>query len=164
MDPEQLPLRDLHLPEAVGWWPLAPGWWFLIAVVLAVAGVLLHRQYQRWRMNAARRIALRELSRLEREYEAGANAQQLAKSVSELLRRGMLAYAPRAEVAGLTGESWLAWLDQGLPSRPFTEGAGKSLQSLPYRKPLAGSEDRDLSGLLKAAEIRLKTPLAGELR
>lgn len=163
MDPEQLPLRDLHLPEAVGWWPLAPGWWFLIALALAGAGVLLYRQYLRWRMNAARRIALRELARLGREYEAGADAQQLAKAVSELLRRSMLAYAPRAEVAGLTGENWLSWLDQGLPSRPFTAGAGKTLQSLPYRKPLAGSEDHDLDGLLQAAQLRLKTPLAGDL-
>ena len=36
MDPELLPLRDLHLPEMVGWWPLAPGWWFLIALAAAV--------------------------------------------------------------------------------------------------------------------------------
>ena len=34
MDPEQIPLRDLHLPEAIGWWPLAPGWWILIAIAL----------------------------------------------------------------------------------------------------------------------------------
>ncbi len=27
MEPSELPLRDLHLPDAVGWWPLAPGWW-----------------------------------------------------------------------------------------------------------------------------------------
>ena len=33
MDPEQIPLRDLHLPEAIGWWPLAPGWWVVIALV-----------------------------------------------------------------------------------------------------------------------------------
>ncbi|MGH8222486.1 MAG: DUF4381 family protein, partial [Woeseiaceae bacterium] len=38
MDPQQIPLRDLHLPEAVGWWPPAPGWWLLIA--LAVAALL----------------------------------------------------------------------------------------------------------------------------
>ena len=37
MDPEQIPLRDLHLPEAVGWWPLAPGWWVLIALAVAHA-------------------------------------------------------------------------------------------------------------------------------
>ena len=39
MDPEQIPLRALHLPDAIGWWPLAPGWWVVIG--LAVLGVLL---------------------------------------------------------------------------------------------------------------------------
>ena len=34
MDPTQLPLRDLHLPETIGWWPLAPGWWFAIAALV----------------------------------------------------------------------------------------------------------------------------------
>ena len=38
MDPEQIPLRDLHLPDVVGLWPLAPGWWVLI--LLAAAGVV----------------------------------------------------------------------------------------------------------------------------
>ena len=31
MDPQQIPLRDLHLPDAISWWPLAPGWWLAIA-------------------------------------------------------------------------------------------------------------------------------------
>ena len=34
MDPKQIPLRDLHLPEGIGWWPLAPGWWVVIALVM----------------------------------------------------------------------------------------------------------------------------------
>ena len=41
MDPEQIPLRDLHLPEAIGWWPLAPGWWILIAIALVGLGFLI---------------------------------------------------------------------------------------------------------------------------
>ncbi len=164
MDPEQLPLRDLHLPEAVGWWPLAPGWWFLIVLAVAAVGYFLYRQYLRWRMNKVRRVALRELARLRRDYESGAEAQQLAISLSELLRRSMLAYAPRDEVAGLTGERWLAWLDRGLDAEPFTKGSGKALESLPYRKPGADDEDSDLGGLLQAVQMRLKTPLTGAPR
>ena len=41
MDPEQIPLRDLHLPEAIGWWPLAPGWWLLIALGVVLLAYLL---------------------------------------------------------------------------------------------------------------------------
>src|SRR5690606_33417427 len=122
MNPEALPLRDLHLPEAIGWWPPAPGWWLLLAllvlglVLAARASFLLHRR------NAARRVALAELARLKRDWDADRNPAALAASVSDLLRRAMLAYAPRHEVAGLTGRAWLEWLDRGLERRPFSNG------------------------------------------
>lgn len=160
MDPEQIPLRDLHLPEAIGWWPLAPGWWLLIALAAAGLGYLLYRQYLEWRWNAVRRVALAELARVRREYAEGADAQTLAIELSELLRRSMLAYAPRAEVAGLTGDGWLQWLDRGLADRPFTEGPGKKLESLPYQRPETVSNETDIAGLIDAVRMRLKTPLA----
>ena len=34
MDPQAIPLRGLHLPEAVGLWPLAPGWWLLLLILV----------------------------------------------------------------------------------------------------------------------------------
>ena len=137
MDPDQLPLRDLHLPEAVGWWPLAPGWWALIA--LAVAGLiyLLYRQFLVWRWNASRRTALAALARVRREYEQGADALAIAKELSELVRRSMLAYAPRDEVAGLTGERSPTQSDVWLTGRGVT---GKLVED--ERLPLA-----DLAGL-----------------
>ena len=30
-------LRDIALPAAVSWWPLAPGWWLLLGLVLLFA-------------------------------------------------------------------------------------------------------------------------------
>jgi len=159
MDPDLLPLRDIHLPESIGWWPLAPGWWVLIALAFAGLLYLLYRQYLKWRWNAARRIALAELARIRRDYEQGADALALSKALSELLRRSMLAYAPRGEMAGLTGDRWLNWLDRGLDDRPFTDGAGKHLESLPYRRPESVAVDQDLSGLIDAVQRRLKTPL-----
>jgi hypothetical protein len=159
MDPDLLPLRDIHLPESVGWWPIAPGWWVLIALAFAGLLYLLYRQYLKWRWNAARRVALSELARIRREYEQGADALALSKALTELLRRSMLAYAPRGEMAGLTGDRWLQWLDRGLEDRPFTEGSGRNIESLPYRRPDSVTVDQDLSGLIDAVQRRLKTPL-----
>jgi hypothetical protein len=163
MDPEQIPLRDLHLPQAVGWWPLAPGWWILIAFAFAGLLYLAYKQFLKWRWNAARRIALSELARLRREYQQGADALALAKELSELLRRSMLAYAPRAEVAGLTGDRWLEWLDRGLEERPFTEGPGRKIESLPYVRPESVDNEADCAGMIEAVRKRLKTPLAEDL-
>jgi hypothetical protein len=83
----------------------------------------------------------------------------LAKELSELLRRSMLAYAPRGQVAGLTGDRWLEWLDQGLEGRPFTEGSGRNIEVLPYQRPEKVSLEADVSGLIDAVQQRLKTPL-----
>lgn len=162
MDPQQIPLRDLHLPEMIGWWPLSYGWWFLIALLVGGLGYLLYQSFTKWRRNAARRIALKELTRIHNDYQYGVDEISLAIELSELLRRTMLAYAPRNEVAGLTGESWLQWLDRGLDGRPFSDGSGHNVESLPYRRPDGIDDDIDVEGLIKAVKMRLQTPLLAE--
>lgn len=159
MNPEQIPLRDLHLPEAVGWWPPASGWWLLLA--LAVAGLILAARalYRAHRRNAPRRLALKELARLRRAYRHDGDLARFVVGLSALLRRAMLAYAPRQEVAGLTGRAWLEWLDRGLDRQPFCEGPGRSLVELPYRDPARDRGGVDVDGLVEAVRRRLQTPL-----
>jgi len=154
-----LPLRDLHLPEPVGWWPLAPGWSLLIGLAIVAIAYGLVRAYQRRQRNAARRYALRELARYEAEYRKHKDPVTLAKQLSQLLRRGMLAYAPRTEIAGLTGEAWLRWLDRGMPLPYFYTDGGKSLLELPYRSPQDNLADVDIDALLAAVRMRLRVPL-----
>ncbi len=158
MNPEALPLRDLHLPEAIGWWPLAPGWWLLIALLLLGLALAARASFRRHRRNAARRAALAELARLKSAWDADRNSAALAAAVSDLLRRAMLAYAPRHEVAGLTGRAWLEWLDRGLERRPFSNGPGQGLADLPYRDPRSVAEV-DVDALLQTVRRRLQTPL-----
>ncbi len=161
MDEKALPLRDLHLPDAIGWWPLAPGWWLVLAMVVAVLVYLAWRLFKRWQFHAPRRYALRELARFEAEYREHRNPVTLGKQLSELLRRGMLAYAPREEVAGLTGDEWLAWLDEGMPVPYFHTEGGKSLLHLPYRDPQGDFSDVDIDALVSAVRMRLGVPLRG---
>ncbi len=161
MDENALPLRDLHLPEAIGWWPLAPGWWIVLLLMAAALGYLSWRLFKRWQFHAPRRYALRELARFEAEYLEHRNPVLLGKQLSELLRRGMLAYAPREEVAGLTGEAWLAWLDNGMPLPYFHTEGGKSLLNLPYRDPDSDTSDIDINALISAVRMRLGVPLRG---
>ena len=159
MDPQEIPLRGLHLPEAVGWWPLAPGWWLLIALLVAATVFLLRAWLRRRAHAAARRKALRQLEESLSAYAYHGNPVELGAEVSELLRRAMLAYAPRAEVAGLTGDEWLAWLDRDLDEPRFREGAGRSLLELPYRNPETVAADVDIDGMLAAVRERLRTPV-----
>lgn len=159
MNPEQIPLRDLHLPEPIGWWPLAPGWWFL-AVVALLGLVLLLRLYWRRRAGgAARRHALRRLDELTLEFDQHHDAVAFAARLSELLRRTMLAYAPRQEVAGLTGDAWLGWLDRDFPEPRFCSKAGRKLLDMPYRRPDDAVTAMELVELVALVRQRLATPV-----
>lgn len=159
MDPTTLPLRDLHLPDPVGWWPLAPGWWFVILSAAAGLGWLLLRVWRSRQYNAARRYAIRELAAVEAQYLEHRDPVEFGKQVSQLLRRSMLAYAPRHEIAGLTGEAWLKWLDRDLPVPYFHTEGGKNLLRLPYRDPHSDFSNTDINALLSAVRMRLATPV-----
>lgn len=158
MDPKDIPIRDLHLPAEVGWWPLAPGWWILIgiATVLLVSGLVLG--IIRYREGRARRYALRELKAYASAYRKDGDPRQLGAQLSALTRRTVLAYAPRSDVAGLTGDVWAQWLDRGLPQPLFSAGPGRLLLELPYRNP-EDVADADVGKLIDAVRLRLKTPV-----
>lgn len=159
MDPEQIPIRDLHLPEMISWWPLAPGWWFVIGVVVIGLAVLLRRYLNTRARGAVRRYALKRLNELLIGYEKHRNVVTFGAQVSELLRRTMLAYAPRDDVAGLTGEDWLAWLDRDLAHPQFVNGPGRKLLELPYRDPSTDIPNSDVYALVSAVRQRVATPV-----
>ena len=126
-------LRDIHEPGGVSWWPPAPGWW-LLALVL---GALLVFGIVRWhRLRWRRRLvgeAGRELDRLYALYRKTNDPGLFVREVSKLMRRLCLTRYGRKKTAGLTGEQWLALLDQRMPGQPFTSGPGKVLAIAPYQ-------------------------------
>ena len=73
----------------------------------------------------------------------------------------MLAYASRDEVAGLTGQGWLEWLDRGLEGQPFTTGPGRLIGSLPYVRSDSNDAEKDIAAMIDAVRLRLQTPLEG---
>ena len=161
MNPDEIGIRDLHLPDAIGWWPLAPGWWVLIAVALTGLYFLLRRLAGAYAAGAARRHALKQLKAYSAAYLQHGNSVLFGSQLSELVRRTMLAYAPRGEVAGLTGEDWLAWLDRDLDRSHFAEGDGRALIEWPYRHPDSIVDKSDVAALLDAVRLRLDTPVRG---
>lgn len=159
MDPEQIPLRDLHLPEPIGWWPLAPGWWVIIALAVVAAIFLARALLRKRRRSAARRHALKQLATLTQEFEQHGDVVAFSRAMSELLRRTMLAYAPRGDVAGLTGDEWLAWLDRDLDKPRFNGDVGRKLLEFPYRRPDDKLSALDIADLVAAVRQRIATPV-----
>ena len=126
-------LRGYHLPDPVSWWPPAPGWWALALVLLIALGLLARWGIRRYQRDAARRAALAELAALEAAYSKDRDSATLARGLSRLLRRLALHHFPRAQVAGLTGEDWLAFLDAQWDRQGFQQGPGRFLLEAPYR-------------------------------
>ena len=124
-------LRDIHLPDPVSWWPPALGWWMvfglgIVLIVLAVWG------YRRLRTPISYRSARHELKGLREAYAANRQDHKLVTGLSVLLRRYAMALYGREQVAGLTGQQWLNFLDKTGNTNTFTHGVGNVLASLPY--------------------------------
>lgn len=159
MNPALSQLRDIHLPAPVSWWPPAPGWWLLAAIAL-LAALGLYIRHRLRRRNRWRRLALSELARLRRIHAAQPSAAPLGE-LSVLLRRVAVSRFPREEVAALSGDDWLAFLDRGLDGgTPFQSDSGRLLAVSPY-VPDAAIDTPALLALFDLAERWLKKLPAG---
>ncbi|HSC16611.1 MAG TPA: DUF4381 domain-containing protein [Gammaproteobacteria bacterium] len=135
IDLSQLPLRDIHLPAPIGWWPPALGWWLLAA--LALAGIAVYAaHYYRARH---KRAALKAMTRVRAALEQGAEPVACLQFLSTTLRRFAMTSGARAadapDVAGLIGERWLRYLDGRWDRTDFHAGLGKRLLAAPYARP-----------------------------
>ena len=122
-------LYDIRDLDPVSWWPLAPGWWVLIGLALlaAAAAYWRHWTYQRsWQGQTYRAFVA-----LNRQLSDG-NAQQIAGTLSVLLRRVAMQSFSRAECAGLEGADWLRWLSTKDPGGFDWVARGSLLIEAPY--------------------------------
>lgn len=134
IDPRLAALHDIRPAPEPPWWPPAPGWWLLallIAAGLFLLGRILWRGWCRWRL---RRRVLRELDRQVQTHSE--QPRELAGVVSGLLRRAALQRFPPEQVAALTAEDWLRFLERtGGPG--FIDGPGRVLAEGPFRPGVA---------------------------
>ena len=143
----ELPLKDIHLPDAISWWPPAVGWW-LLALLIPTLIVFLYWLYKRLTRKTALKTAKKALAAIQLNVELD-NTQKL-RELSMLLRRVAVSLAPRTEVASLTGQSWLGFLDKSLVGAPFSEGAGQLLVTAPYRN--TAPSDQEITLLINLCE------------
>ena len=139
-------LRDIHAPDAPGFWPPAPGW-IVVACAVTAAGVAAAVfVVRRWRAQRFRREALAALRALRSRHRAGVPEGEIAMELSTLVRRVALARRPREEVAALTGERWITWLETTLP------GIGACARSALLDAPYARRCQFDVARALAACE------------
>lgn len=134
-------LRDIHLPQPGGFWPPAPGWWILLAIImtLAVLAFILIRRKQR--RNHWLRIARKELRQLEQTSSAD---NQWFAALNQLLKQSARIRYPERVPESLSGEPWIHFLLETSPnnriaSRPVVEAMVNSAwQPKPQCSPAEG--------------------------
>lgn len=125
-----LPLKDIHLPPAPGIWPLAPGWWLALAL-LVFALIAGGRWWWGWHRRRARQRQLEQL--FARCTDAAVTPTARLAMLSQLLRRA--ARVQLGESGGqLSGEQWLQWLDGDADDKPFSSGPGRLLLHGPFQR------------------------------
>lgn len=135
-------LHDVHEVPSPPLWPLAPGWWILIALTLTLALAFFawrrHARQKRERANALFDAALAE---------AKTPAQRL-QVMSELLRRA--ARRVRTDADTLSGEAWLDFLDEGMPHQTFGKAPGSLIEAGLYVPDVAAEQIAEIEPAVRA--------------
>jgi hypothetical protein len=92
-------LKDIHLPEPVHNYPIALGWWLLLAGLLITIIVLVIKWQKRRRLSKAKQMALKQLKNTDH-----------ADQIVTLIKWAAFQYFPRQEIASLHGKQLLDFL------------------------------------------------------
>lgn len=130
----QQQLRDIHLPEPVSWWPLAPGWWVLMVLGILIL-ILLFVWLRRYLRNQRYRKLLREeheaiLSRWKTHQETTRYCQDVNVLLKRCIRK---VSSPEINEAALS-QSGAAWLDAiEAISKPLSDPTRQALAEGAYQ-------------------------------
>ena len=132
----EIVLRDVHDVPVPSLWPLAPGWWAMLALLAAIGLALAL-----WRWQKHRRLQ-RANALFDHALAQATTPAQRLQAMSDLLRRA--ARRQRADADTLTGEAWLSFLDVGLTDQPFTTAGGALIESGLYTPKLTAESVAEL--------------------
>ena len=86
MDSEELlaQLADIHLPAEVSFWPPAPGWWILTALLFIAAGIAARKLYEKAEQRKACQYALTELENCLKRLGESTGQEKLLRYVNDV--------------------------------------------------------------------------------
>jgi hypothetical protein len=147
-----LELRDIHLPDAVSWWPPAIGWWvLLLALILMLVGIVF--VLKKMRQVSVRKSSIVEFKSIQLAFLQHQDKSLLSQQLSQLLRQILLSSQPRSEVASVAGKQWLDLLNVSHPKGMFKLEWLELLSISSYQK----EADYDADELLEHIERWINT-------
>ena len=104
-------LRDVHLPEAISWWPLAWGWWLILGLILLIVTTSVFFFYKKRQKNRYRGLAITSLEIAYSNWSDNQNNQAYLHQANDILKRCVLHVSKSAPLATQTGQTWVAELN-----------------------------------------------------
>lgn len=98
-------ILEVQPPQPVSWWPATPGWLVLAGIALLLLARWALLRWRRWQRDRYRREALARLAGLS------GDAHHQVAATAVILKSAALAAYPRREIASLSGNDWLGWLE-----------------------------------------------------
>lgn len=148
--PDISQLKEIALPEPVGYLPQTWGWAVLLAVLVMSLLAVGAWRYWRWRRDLYRREALQRLTELERAFTTDT---QVLRELPELLKRVALSMPGDVPAASLHGEAWQAFLQQR-SREPLPADFAEQLAQLAYAPAAQVQQLAQARGPLLLAEAR----------
>jgi len=164
--PEELlqRMRDIHYPDAPGWFPPAPGWWIIVALSVALLLWIAQRLHHRSRSRAPYAMALQLLNQAHSAQSSGTlNPRAYLDESNQILKRLLIHIRHNPAAVSSSGSAWLAELDRLIGGNQFSHGPGQVLGTQRYAPNVAGDFSQ-LHELLTTLVKRLRdTPQDEEL-
>ena len=125
-------LRDIAMPEPVSFWPPAMGFWIIAGLGAVVLIHIILRKYKTRHASAYRRAGLLLLKEVGENF-SDETAETIAGNISLILKRVALVAFPREQVASLTGDAWLSFLNESYGGKEFFDHPGVLLKDAASR-------------------------------
>lgn len=103
-------LRDIHTAPDVPWWPPAPGWWVVVAILMFVLFMLGRRLLHQWRERRRRQGWLNYLDTTVTDIDVKQAPQDYLSTINKVFKAVAIRAFPDEHCAGLEGSAWTDFL------------------------------------------------------
>ncbi len=126
-------LKDIHLPEQIDGFVMTPGWWIILLLLALIIIYFVIKQIKKRKALALLKPLAVEIAELKSKQ---ATTDSLAK-LSALIKRIALVYYPQSQVASLTGNNWITFLNAEQPQHQFTNQQIHWITEFVYQKEVS---------------------------
>ena len=146
-------LEDIVLSPAQGFWPLAPGWWILIVLVLSLMGWLSYHALKKRLHQRFYRKQHKIIDSLEKYLRNDQlNSQEMFKVLNRILKLYLIHYAKDKTVISLSGNDFKHWVEQ---RSKINADLNPIFDDTIYQKNIENIDDSNKSSLNAIIQFRV---------